>query len=174
MDIESTRVDLLGSQVFFRNIVVHNPEDFPPGYVAKIPYLFMDLDLGAFLDGKVRFEKVEVDVGDFQILRLANGRVNWLNLKLIQQAQQMPAGKENPNRGVPVDHFVLTLRRGTYRDLNQGDSPKSFVLDVENQEFSGVRTIADAVKRISREALKGMGLEKMGAGVLSASDPEKA
>jgi hypothetical protein len=166
VSIESAQVDLLASKAFFRNIVIHNPEDFPEGYVAKIPYLLLDLDFAAFSDGRLHFEKIEVDVGDFQIQRAADGRVNWLHLKIIQEAHQKIEPPEFGKKGAEVDHFVVTLRKGTYRDFAKGGPPRVLVLEMESQDYLNVHTLGDMVNIVSWEAMKRMGLEKLGAGVL--------
>lgn len=164
VEIDSAQVDLLGSKAFFRNIVIQNPPDFPEGHVAKISYLLVDLDFAAFSDGRLHFEKIEADIGDFQILRAPNGRVNWLNLKVIQDVQQ----KKEPSKqkGAKIDHFIVTLRKGTYRDLTRNVPPRLIVLEVENQDYLNVHTLKDMVGVVSWEAMKRMGLEKLGAGVL--------
>jgi hypothetical protein len=166
VEIQSAQVDLLGSKAFFRNILIKNSEDFPEGHIAKIPYLLVDLDFAAFSDGRLHFEKIEVDLGDFQILRNADGRVNWLNLKIIQNAQQKPSEAVSPQKGAKIDHFIVTLRKGTYRDLSKSGPPRTIILEMESQDYMNVHTLEDMVMVISWEAMKRMGLEKLGAGVL--------
>lgn len=166
VEIESAQVDFLGSKVFFRNVLIHNPPDFPEDPMIKIPYLSMDLDPTAFFDAKVRFEKIEVDVGDFRIFHLPDGRVNWLDLKIIQKAREEYADFSPARPWVKIDHFILTLRRGTYHDSVQKKAGKSFVFDVDREDYLNVRSVRDMVFIISWETFKRMGLERLGAGVL--------
>ena len=65
-----------------------------------------------------------------------------------------------------IDHFILTLRKGTYQDLSRPGPPQRMILDLENQDYVNVHTVQDMIRVISWEALKRMGLEKLGAGVL--------
>ena len=166
VEIESAQVDLLGSKIFFRNILIHNPPDFPEGLMVKIPYLSMDLNPKAFSDGKVRFEKIEVDVGDFKILRLPDSRVNWRHLKMIRDAREEGPGMPRGKPRIQIAHFILTLRQGTYRDLTQGGKGKNYVFDVDRQDYLNVHTLKDMVYIISWEAFKRMGLERLSDGVL--------
>lgn len=164
VEIQSAQVDLLGSKAFFRNVLIKNPAGFPEGHIAKIPYLMADLDFAAFSDGKLHFEKIEVDLGDFQILRKSNGQVNWLNLKVVQNVQKNQ--NQPQKRGAKIDHFVVTLRKGTYRDLSKPGPPGTLILEMESQDYVNVHTLDDMVMVISWEAMKRMGLEKLGAGIL--------
>lgn len=158
--VESARVDFLGSQVVFRNLVIENPAAFPAGYIAKIPYLTLDLDSSAFFDGHLRFKKVEIDISDFQVGRAVTGDINWLHLKPLRN--EKVSGK-----GAAIEHFVLTVRRASYRDFARTDGAFQVIApNLDNRDYLGVHTLEDMVKLVSWECFKRMGMEKLGAGIL--------
>lgn len=163
VSIESAKVDFWASRVQFNNVIIHNADDFLEGYVMKIPTLTLDLDSGAFSDGRFRLKKIEVEVGDFQILRASNGRVNWFDLKPIRKTPRANA----PQTSNRIEHFILTLRKGTVRDWSRSQSAaQSFVMDLERRDYLGLNSVEDITKLISYEALKRMGMLQLGAGSL--------
>lgn len=160
--IESAQVDFWSSSVRFENVTVHNADDFLEGYVLKVPSLTLSFDSGAFFDGRVRFKKIEADVSDFQILRAPNGRVNWFDLKPIRKTTD-----KNARPGTVIEHFILSIRRGTVRDLTRSqNAAQNFVMDVDRRDYLGLHTVEDITKLISYEALKRMGMLQLGAGSL--------
>lgn len=163
----SASVDFWSTKVFFREVIIRNAESFGEGYVMKIPYLTLDFDLGAFFDGRLRLESVEADIGDFQIVRAPDGRINWLDLKPVQEASRSKSSGGEIRKNVRVEHFVLTVRRGTYIDLSKPPgSDKVMALDIDHRDYLGVHAVEDMVKLVSYEVFKRMGLSALGTGIL--------
>ena len=160
--IQEARIDFINSRILFRDIVMENPGDFPAGVLAKIPYLFMDIDLGALLDGKMRFKSIEADISEMHLMRHKDGRINWLSLKGMKNPEgsgmnlQDEAGNLKP---VPVREFIFTLRRATYRDFGKAVvAAQNFNLYIDKIRFADLRKVKEIAFIVSREALSRIGL----------------
>lgn len=165
VEVESARVDLLGTKVAFKDIIVRNPDQMPDGVLAKIPYLFIDLDAQAVTDGHIYFKKIEAEISELNIARTNEGVTNLFALKVMKPETAESLGR----KGFKIDHFVLTLRRASYMDLSAANpvlSRQGFEININQQDYLAIRTLEDAVKVISWETLKRMKMEPLGAGIL--------
>lgn len=168
--IESARVDFLGTQVFYRNVMIQNPAEFPEGPAIKISYLLLDFDAGAFFDGHWHFDKIEADVSDFQILRNQENRVNWLNFKTVQELEKGNLSLRPAACREVAAHFVLNLRRATYRDDSKPNVPAQMIpIDLEAKDYGSLCTFQEMVMILSKEALSRMGFSNLGAGILQTT-----
>ncbi len=158
--IQEARIDFMSSRVLFRDMTMENPADFPSGVMAKIPYLFLDVDLGALLDGKMRFKSIEADISELHLMRHKDGRINWLSLKGMKNL----GAAEDPASGkvAPVREFIFTLRRATYRDFGRTIvAAQNFNLYIDKMRFQDLKTVQEIAFIVSRETLSrvGMGVE---------------
>lgn len=158
VEIESAHVDFLGSQVTFKDMVIHNPGESEK-LLARIPYFFADLDAGALTDGHLRFTKMELEISDLSLVRSRDSKLNFFALK--------PVGGVPSGKGVKIDHFILTLGKGRYSDHVSNRATKNdFYFGINRQDYLSIHTLQDVIEVVSYEALKRMGLGKLGDGVL--------
>lgn len=164
VQIESARVDFLGTQVDFREAVFYNPSHVPPGVLAHLPLIHLDLDASSIQDGHLRFKAVELTVSDFKITRFRDGRINLFALKVMQPGHSRLIASKSPT----IQQFLLRLERGSFEDDSAATPYVSRQPVIFNfkQEYLKVRTLEDMVKIISWEGLKRLRLEKLGTGVL--------
>ena len=163
--IESARIDFLNTWCLFRGIEVRNPYGFPDGLLARIPKIFVDLEISSLWEGRLHFSAIEIDFDELRVVRLADGRVNLLTL-----TDQDATGRrrESPSAKPPqfqIDEFVLSLGRATYMDLT-GPVPivKNYNLNIREAVYRDINGAEDIVKIISWQTLKRMGLgQVMGA-----------
>lgn len=158
--IQEARIDFINSRILFRDMVMENPGDFPQGVMAKIPYLFLDVDMGALLDGKVRFKSIEADISELHLMRHKDGRINWLSFKGMKNL----GSPEDPQKekAAPVREFIFTLRRATYRDFGKTVVvAQNFNLYIDKMRFQDLKTVQEIAFIVSRETLSrvGMGVE---------------
>jgi hypothetical protein len=158
--IQEARIDFIHSRIMFRDMIMENPGDYPPGVMAKIPYLFMDVDMGALLDGKIRFKSIEADISELHLMRHKDGRINWVSFKGMES---LGLSKESGSVDVaPVREFIFTLRRATYRDFGKAIvAAQNFNLYIDKMRFGDLKTVQEMAFIISRETLSrvGMGVE---------------
>lgn len=164
--IESVQIDFLNTWFLFRGIELRNPYGFPDGLMARIPKIFIDVEISSLWERRVHFSTVEVDFEELRVVRLADGRVNLLTVG--DQDSSKRREREKPSTAPPqfqIDEFVLSLGRATYMDLT-GPSPiiKNYNINIREAVYPNIRGAEDVAKIISWETLKRMGLgQVMGA-----------
>ncbi len=159
--IESAQVDFLNTWCLFRGIEIRNPYGFPDGLLARIPKIFIDVEISSLWEGRLHFSTVEVDLDELRVVRLPDGRVNLLTITERQPARS-GGEKSRPYNAPPrfqIDEFDLSLGRATYMDLT-GPSPviKNYNLNIRNAVYRNISGANDVAKIISWETLKRMGL----------------
>lgn len=164
VQIESARVDFLGTQTDFREVVIYNPSHVPPGVLVYAPLIHLDLDMASIQDGHLRFKIVELVISDLKITRFRDGSINLFALKIMQPGHSQLIASKSPT----IDQFLLTLERGSFEDDSAAKpfvSRQPMIFNFK-QPYAKVRTLEDMVKIISWESLKRLRLEKLGTGIL--------
>ena len=164
VQMESPRVDFLGTKVDFREVVIYNPSTVPPGLLAHASLIHLDLVTASLQDGHMRFKIVEVVISDLKVTRFRDRSINLFALKIMQPGHSQLIASKSPT----IDQFLLTLERGSFEDDSAAKPyvSRQPVIFNHKQEYLKVRTLEDMVKIISWEALKRLRLEKLGAGIL--------
>lgn len=158
--IQESRIDFINSRIMFRDMAMENPGDYPSGVMAKIPYLFMDIDMGALLDGRIRFKSIEADISELHLMRHKDGRINWISFKGMENLGL--AKDSGSGNTAPVREFIFTLRRATYRDFGKTIvAAQNFNLYIDKMRFQELKTVQEMAFIVSRETLSrvGMGVE---------------
>lgn len=164
VEVDSARVDFLGSRVTFQDIEIKNPEGFPQGVMARIPKISMDLDIASLGAKTLRFESVEIEASEIRILHQPGGRLNLLALKVFENKSQP---RESGAIKVYISNLVLTLGKAVYLDLSRpGSREKVFDLGMRRMVYWNVRELGDIAEIIGWETLKRMGLSSLSGGVL--------
>ena len=170
VEIRDARVDLLNTQIVFKDIEIRNPDGFPPGTLAYIPEMFVDSEISSLWEGHLHVETVEVNLSELRLARLPDGRLNMLALKIFKDSGKQAAAvspRRERSGSVDVDNFILSLGRASYIDYGQS-SPKEHrvELGLRRMTYWNVRTLRDILEIVSWESLKPMGLQAMGNGLL--------
>ncbi len=119
VEVRDARVDFLNTQVSFSGIRIDNPRDFPPGVLAEIPKIYIDLEISSLWGKRLHFQTLEINFDSLHVLRAEDGRVNLLALKVFRLPERDSGKTFSPSNFSPdfyVEKLVLTLGRATYVD----------------------------------------------------------
>ena len=165
VEVEEAHVDLLATQVLFSGIRLGNPEGFPKGVLADIPKLFIDAEISSLWERRLHLETVEINIRELHILRGVDGRINLLALKVFKFPEERAShgAGSGPRFDFYVRQLVLTLGRGTYKDLSRPASvEKSVGLRVDHAVYRNIESMGDMMQIIVWETLKRMGIAQIG------------
>ena len=162
--LAEAQFNILETKATFKNIKISNPEIFGRGTLTTIRELYIDWDAPAYLEGRLHFFTVKLDIGTLSILRSKQEQINLLELNVFEEtvAAEGESAPPKEDLNLQIDEFILILNHSTYTDL-AGIVPlqRSFNLHAKEIRFSNLTDLKILVKIIGWETLKAMGIEDM-------------
>lgn len=165
--IQAATFEPVNTQILLTNVQFENPPGFPRSPLARVPKIFIDLEISSFWERKIHVETLEVDCKEVHILRNAEGEFNWFFLKPFRvrngEGAPMDIRYETPVFSTMarwpfgVDRYVLSLSSANYIDF-KGAVPlkRALGLKVTARAYEQIREVKEIVTIIAWETLIAM------------------
>lgn len=142
LEIRDLDIGLFRPVVKIEGVKVFNPKDFPKGLMCDVPEIYLDYDLGAFLQKRIHLKQVRLNVKEVTVAaRQKNMNVSSLKA-LVGQRQERPPE-------VQIDSLELKFGRLVYNDYSAGAPPKvnTFVLNMD-ERIDNIPSTSQLIGRI--------------------------
>lgn len=175
--IEGLNIGLASTDFEIKGLNVSNPEGFKQyPTLAKIPLIYIDYNLDAFMQKKIHFTKIELNLEEVAIVKSKDGKVNLKELAALGQSDSAPekAPEEEPSKPAPeikIDQLVLSIERVKYMDYS-GDKPKERTINIglKDETFENVDDINAVVKIIVLKVITQTGLTNLNLAIDTLSE----
>ncbi len=137
----SLKIDRLNIGIFKRIVDVkglklYNPSEFSERIMVDIPRIYIDYDLGAFLEKKIHFKEVTLYLKEFIVVRDKKGKLNLDSLKIVQDKKAKTEPKERKEQkpsGFKIDILKLKIGKVVFKDYSKGIKPeiKEFNINID-------------------------------------------
>ena len=122
-----------------KSLKLFNPPDFSDKVMLDMPEIFIDYDLGAFLQKKVHLEEIRINMKEFSVIRNKEGKLNLDSLKVVQ-SKKKPAEEQKKEKAelpsIQIDRLRLTVGKVVFKDYSvSGSEPrvKEFNVNLDEQ-----------------------------------------
>ena len=146
--IGSFHLNLLDASVRVTGLTLHNPPGFGERPMLHIPELFIRVDR-ANPPGGLRLHQASLNLGEFNIIKSADGRTNIFALEksLRKKKKTKPDSGDDPDvefRG--IGELKLTLGTVRYIDLQQPRNNQEFNINLRDEIVTTIKNEDDLEK----------------------------
>jgi len=157
LSIKSMNVGVFRTLIGIKGLALHNPSGFPDKLMADLPEIYVDYDLGAFLQKKVHLEEVRLSLKELIIVKNDQGELNINSLKVVKAQKEGQAAKKKAKGEAPkiqIDNLELKVGRVLYKDYSQGTPPtiREFNVNI-NERYANITDPASLVSLILVRAM---------------------
>lgn len=160
LKMEKLDVGVLNSYVDIKNLKLNNPAGFPDPVMVELPEIFVDYNLGAFLQKKAHLEEVRLDLNEFYIITDKEGNLNLDALKFGETKEgEAPAEPDQQAQkdAMPLQIDRLKIKVGTVyiKDYSKGDQPKVQTVKINiDEEYQNIDSQGKLVRLVLWTVLK--------------------
>jgi hypothetical protein len=155
--------------VTLRDFKLFNPAEYGGAPLVDIPHLHFELDRESALAGRLRFNHLQLNVAQVEIVRGTNGR---LNTELLQEWPARRGKDPHSKRDEPrfrmefagIERLELSLGRVSYTDLLHTNQTRQFDIRVANESATDLATLDDVNNWLWTLALRVVLRELWGGG----------
>lgn len=127
------------THISVQSLKLFNPPTFSDKVMLDMPEIYIDYDLGAFLQKKVHLEEIRINMKEFFVVRNKDGKLNLDSLKVVQ-AKKKPAEEQTKEKAqlpqIQIDKLRLTVGKVVFKDYSvSGSEPsvKEFNINLDEQ-----------------------------------------
>jgi len=107
-------IGVANSDIEIEDLFVFNPKSFKERRLIDIPRIYLDFDFPALFKKQFNFKKLELDIKEFTVVRLAKGDTNLHHVKRIREGILNPLKIETiVEIGHDFNFEVVELKIGT-------------------------------------------------------------
>lgn len=149
--VDSFHIGLDSAYVEIKNLIVLNPNKYPEPLMAYVPYVYIEYDPLLLFEKKARLELIQLDLKQFNVVKLSPQEVNIRLLK-FSKAKERPADYKRWQ--FFARELELKIDEVNMLDYSQGQQPeeKKFMVNI-NEQFSNVDNFKGLLKIIMIKAL---------------------
>lgn len=125
LKIRQMDVGVFKSAIGIHGLLLENPSGFPEQVMLDLPDIYVDYDLGAFLQRRVHLEEVRLDLKEFTVIKDQQGRLNLDALNVVSESKA-PSVEHKPAERAPeiqIDALQLKIGKVVYKDYAGGGAP---------------------------------------------------
>ncbi len=136
---ESIDVGIPQTHISVQNLQLFNPPDFSDKVMLNMPEIYIDYDLGAFLNRKVHLEEIRINMQEFVVVKNKDGKLNLDSLKAVQAKKKTAEEQKKEKAKLPeiqIDLLKLTIGKVIYKDYSAGGpepSVREFNINIDEQ-----------------------------------------
>jgi uncharacterized protein involved in outer membrane biogenesis len=169
MKLKSVNVGILRSLVDLKGIELSNPKEFKGTTLAKIPRIYVDCDLGAFIRKEIHLQEVRLEIEELLIVKNAEGDLNVDVFKSIATPKEKepsqsekksdtktPEKKEEKSEEplqFSIDLLALKLGRIIYKDYTGGAEPTTTVIKLNiDEQYENITDFKDLIRMVVQKS----------------------
>ena len=88
VEIDSMNVGVLNTNIGIYSMRLHNPSGYPENIMIKMPEIFIDYDLSAFLRRNTHLEEIKINLKEFTVIKNKKGELNIDSLKMAKKGKK--------------------------------------------------------------------------------------
>jgi hypothetical protein len=158
LSMEGMNVGILKTSIDIKELKLHNPPGFPDELMANIPEIYIDYNLGAFLNKRVHLQEVRLNLKDFIVVKNEKNQLNLSALNVVKARKgQMPEQKKERAKKpeIQIDKLRLKVGKVIYRDYSRGARPIEREFNINLDEY--YENITDPYALVSLIITKALG-----------------
>jgi len=128
LKIASFDIGILKTYLRIKDLKVMNPKGFNEPLMVSIPEIYVNYNLGSFLNGKAHFEDVHFDMEEFIIIKNEQGELNIDAITALADSGKSDKGKKKEKKPksdkkmpeLQIDNLHLKIGEVIYIDYSSG------------------------------------------------------
>ncbi len=151
--IGQLNIRLTRPEIIARDVAVRNPPDaFREHRAMEINRIETVYHPTAFLQRKLHFQKLILDISQVMAVKNASGEINLKRLQSKASASGQDATSKESSR-FQIDELVISIGDVLYTDEKRGTAqPKVYRMNVKNRVYRNIKS-SEQVKRIVSELM---------------------
>ncbi|MFH1622048.1 MAG: AsmA family protein [Candidatus Omnitrophota bacterium] len=139
LKIGSIDVGISKTHLSVQNLQLFNPPAFSDKVMLDMPEIYIDYDLGAFLQKKVHLEQIRLNMNELMVVKNKDGKLNLDSLKVVQSKKKPTEEQKKEKAQLPqiqIDKLRLTVGKVVYKDYSVSSSEpsvKEFNVNLDEQ-----------------------------------------
>jgi hypothetical protein len=166
LDIGRMDVSLTDTLIGINDMKLYNPDEFSDRVMVDLPEIYVDYDLGAFIDGRVHLEEVRINLKELTVVRNRDGTLNLDALKAAKSGERAEEPKEEAGDGkrpeISIDLMKLRIGKAVYKDYSKGGKPRVLEYNIGlDEEYRDITDLDKMAKIILVNALVKTNIAKL-------------
>jgi hypothetical protein len=159
LSMSSMNVGIFKTSIGIEELQLYNPPGFVDELMIDVPEVYVDYDLGAFIEGKTHLEEVRLNLKEFIVVKNTDGQLNLDSLKVVKAEEEevIKKGKKEKTKmpELQIDVLELKIDKVIYKDYSKGTPPKVKEFNVNiNERFENITNPKTFGRLIILKALK--------------------
>ncbi len=157
LEIERLDIGIVKTLVDIDGLRLLNPKGFVDRVMVDIPEVYVDYDLGAFLQKRVHLRELRLELKELAVIKNKEGLLNLDSLKAVQSAKgkdtSAEKGQAKPAE-VSIDLLSLKIGKVIYKDYSKGAAPavREFAVNID-ERFENITDLQKLARLILVTAL---------------------
>jgi len=157
LSMGSMSVGILRTLIDIKNLELYNPPEFPERLMVNMPEIYVDYDLGAFLNKRIHLEELRLNLKELIVVNNERGQLNLNALKVVKAKREGKPAQEAEKAKMPeiqIDKLDLKIGKVIYKDYSSASAPmvKEFNVDID-EHYENITDPNALVKLIVNKAL---------------------
>ncbi len=165
LSIKSMNIGILNTLIGIKKLQLYNPPGFVDKLMVDLPEVYVDYDLGAFIQGRVYLEEVRLDLKEFSVIKNEKGELNIDSLRVVEEKKEEKVEGEEKKAKMPelqIDVLELKIGKVVYKDYSKGTPPKVREFNVNiDERFENITNPRTFISLIVVKALKNTAIARL-------------
>ena len=141
LSIKKMDIGIFKTVLDIKELKLYNPEGFPEKLMVHLPEIYADYDLIGFLEKRVHFNEIRINLKELIVIKNVEGRLNLESLKVPQHKEDKPV-EEQPKKkkedtakmDFKIDTLELKIGKVIFKDYSKADKPRIKTYDINLNE----------------------------------------
>ncbi|MFQ5715259.1 MAG: hypothetical protein ACE5GU_14625 [Candidatus Scalinduaceae bacterium] len=165
LSMKSVNVGIFKTLIGITELQLFNPPGFVDKLMVDMPEIYVDYDLGAFINGKVHLEETRLDLKEFSVIKNEKGELNLDSLRVVEEKKEGKVEGEEEKIKMPelqIDVLELKIGKVVYKDYSKGTPPKVREFNVNiDERFENITNPRTLISLIIVKALKNTAIARL-------------
>ncbi len=149
-------LSFLTQTVKINNFKMYNPQGFPKGILADLPYMKVSLDVAALFKNELHLKELTIDLKELQLIR---NKEKELNVDALKPAKEKEATTGKKAESMRIDVLNLNIGRIVEKDYSVEGGPSVQVYDLNiRKSYRNITSMEQLIMLILSESMKSAGI----------------
>ncbi len=139
LSLDRVRVGIITTRIGLEGLKLENPSGYTERIMVDLPEVYIDYDLGAFLQKRVHLEEVRLHLKELVVVKQENGEQNLDSLKALSTTSETPSESQSTAAGddqpkLQIDSLHLKIEQVRFVDYSGIIKPRETIYPVNIDE----------------------------------------